>query len=53
MLDLNRQLAGLSLVKRGVIEAQIERTDREIDTLVYRLYGFSDDEVHVVEGGEF
>ena len=51
MLDLHRQLAGLSRVKREVIEAQIESTDREIDVLVYRLYGLSDDEVRVVEGG--
>ena len=51
MLDLHRQLAGVSLVKRGMIEALIERTDRAIDGLVYRLYGLSDDEVAVVEGG--
>lgn len=51
MLDMHRQLAGLSLVKRGVIEALIERTDREIDALVYRLYGLTEDEVAVVEKG--
>ena len=49
MLDLHKQLAGLSLVKRGVIESLIERTDRKIDALVYRLYGLSEDEVGVVE----
>ncbi len=47
MLDLHRQLAGVSLVKRGVVEW----TDREIDALVYRLYGLSEDEVAVVGGG--
>ena len=26
-------------------------TDREIDSLVYKLYGMSDDEVAIVEGG--
>ena len=51
MLDLHRQLAGVSLVKRGVIEALIERTDKKIDALVYRLYGLSEDEVALVEGG--
>ncbi len=50
MLDMHRQLAGASLVKRGVIEALIERTDREIDALVYRLYGLSEGEVAVVGG---
>ena len=45
MLDWHRQLAGLSLVKRGVIGAQIESTDREIDGLVYRPYGLREDEV--------
>ncbi len=50
MLDLHRQLAGVSQVKRGVIEALIERTDGKIDALVYRLYGLSEDEVAVVGG---
>ena len=49
MLDLHRQLAGASLVKRGVIEALIERADRRIDGLVYGLYGLSGDEVGLVE----
>ena len=40
----------MSLVKRGVIEALIERTDKKIDALVYRLYGLSEDEVGIVEG---
>ena len=50
MLDLHRQ-ADLTVVQRGVVEQRIEATDREIDALVYRLYGLSDDEVRVVEGG--
>ena len=49
MLDLLRQ-AGLTAVQRGLLEQQIEATDREIDELVYALYGLSDDEVGVVEG---
>ena len=44
------QLAGLSLVKRGVLEALIERTDKKIDALVYELYGLSEEEVGVVGG---
>lgn len=49
MLDLRRRLAGLSQIKRDVIEAQIESTDREIDGIVYRLNGLSDKEVKIVE----
>jgi hypothetical protein len=30
---------------------QIEATDREIDALVYDLYGLSPDEIAVVEAG--
>ena len=28
---------------------EIEATDREIDALVYELYGFSDEEIRIVE----
>ncbi|MCY3833659.1 MAG: N-6 DNA methylase [Chloroflexi bacterium] len=52
MLDLHRQLPGLTAVQRGVVEQRIEAVDREIDGLVYRLYGLSVDEVGIVEGGE-
>ena len=50
MLDLHKQLAGLSLIKRGVIGALIETADKKIEALVYGLYGLSEDEVRVVEG---
>ncbi|MCY3870099.1 MAG: hypothetical protein OXG87_11115 [Gemmatimonadetes bacterium] len=49
MLDLHRQFAGVSLVKRGVIEQKIEAADEKIDDLVYRLYGLSKDEREIVE----
>jgi len=32
-------------------QARIERTEREFDALVYRLYGLSEDEVRIVEKG--
>ena len=51
MLDLHRQLPGLTAVQRGVVEQRIETTDREIDELVYELYGLSEDEREIVEGG--
>ena len=34
-----------------MFEAQNEATDTAIDKLVYRLYGLSEDERRVVEGG--
>ena len=34
-----------------MIEGLIERADQQINALVYRLYGLSEDEVAVVEGG--
>ena len=32
------------------LKSQIDSTDREIDMMVYELYGLSDDEVALVEG---
>jgi hypothetical protein len=31
--------------------AQIAATDRQIDRLVYELYGLSEEEIRIVEGG--
>ena len=50
MLDWHKQLPGLSGIQREMVEAQIETADREIDALVYRLYGLTDDEIAIVEG---
>ncbi len=33
------------------LQAKIDSTDREIDMMIYELYGLSDDEVALVEGG--
>ena len=35
--------------KRTVLERQIEATDREIDRLVYELYGLTEEEIRIVE----
>ena len=32
------------------IKTQIEKTDKEIDAMVYKLYGLSEDEIKIVEG---
>ncbi len=45
MLKLNKRLK--DAVER---ERKIERTDGEIDALVYRLYGLTEEERKVVEG---
>jgi hypothetical protein len=34
---------------QSVLSRQIEATDREIDRLVYELYGLSEDEIKIVE----
>ncbi len=51
LLELHRQLVGASDVQRGVIEALIARRERSVDEVVYELYGLSEEEVGVVEGG--
>jgi hypothetical protein len=33
------------------LKCQIESTDRAIDALVYELYGLTEDEIRIVEGG--
>lgn len=50
MIVLNRRLPGS---KRGhdrsMIEREIARTNREIDRLVYELYGLTEAEIKIVE----
>jgi hypothetical protein len=36
---------------RCCIERQISATDKQIDALVYELYGLTDAEIRIVEGG--
>jgi hypothetical protein len=35
---------------KTVLQRQVETTDREIDRLVYELYGLTEEEIAVVEG---
>jgi len=50
MLDLHARVAKIKTDhERTVIERQIETTDREIDRLVYELYGLSEEEIRLVE----
>jgi hypothetical protein len=52
MLSLHERLAGARIEReRMVIGSQISATDRQIDRLVYELYGLTDEEMDVVEEG--
>ncbi len=51
MLALHKQLAAAnSAAQKAIIQRQIGATDRQIDRLVYALYGLTADEIAVVEG---
>jgi hypothetical protein len=51
MLELHERLAEVRIEReRTVIGAQISATDRQIDRLVYDLYGLTEEEMAVVEG---
>ncbi len=53
MLDLQKRLP---LAKtdhdKTLLERQIAATDKEIDALVYELYGLTEEEIRIVEGGQ-
>jgi hypothetical protein len=52
MLALHRQLAAAKIEhEKTALERQIEATDRQIDALVYELYGLTEQEIKIVEGG--
>lgn len=50
MLDLHKRLAGTTTPRdRELLQRQIDATDRQIDQLVYELYGLTDEEIKIVE----
>lgn len=50
MLDLHKRVAASKTgQERSVLQRQIEGTDKQIDKLVYELYGLSDEEIAIVE----
>jgi len=50
VLDLNLQLTQHKTPQtKTVIQRQIEATDRQIDELVYELYGLTEEEIKIVE----
>ncbi len=51
MLDLHRKLAAEQVPHVvTALQRQVEATDKQIDALVYELYGLTDDEIAIVEG---
>jgi len=53
MLDLHKRLAAEGAPpEKAALQRRIEMTDRQIDALVYELYGLTEEEVKVVEGTE-
>lgn len=53
MLALHQQLAAAKIAhEQTALQRQIEATDRQIDALVYELYGLTEEEIKIVEGRE-
>ena len=51
MLDLNKQHAASKTPhEQESLKRQIDATGRQIDKLVYELYGLTDEEILIVEG---
>ena len=51
MLSLNKQLQTAKTDhEKTSLQRQIEFTDRQIDHLVYELYGLTEDDIKIVEG---
>ncbi len=49
MLDLHKQLAAArSADEKTAIQRIIEATDKEIDRVVYELYGLTEEEIKVI-----
>ena len=52
MLSLHKQLQEARTPQdKTRLQRQIEATERQIDALVYELYGLTEEEIKIVEGG--
>ena len=52
MLKLHKDLqAAKTDHEKSLIQRQIDATDKQIDQLVYELYGLTDEEIRIVEEG--
>ncbi len=53
MLELHKTLAGAqSAADKTTLEREIKYADAQIDKLVYALYGLTEEEIAIVEGGD-
>ncbi len=51
MLNLHARLAAEAMPQeKTLLQRRIDATDKQIDRLVYELYGLTEDEITVVEG---
>ena len=51
ILSLHKQLPQARTPhEQTALQRQIEATDRQIDALVYELYGLTEEEIRIVEG---
>lgn len=50
MLDLHKRKAAAGAAEAEQLQRLIADTDRQIDALVYELYGWSTDKIAVVKG---
>ena len=51
MLKLHKDLAKVKTqARKDAIQSEVKETDRDIDLLVYELYGLTEDEIGIVEG---
>jgi len=49
MLDLNKKIQNAKGGEKEQLQRQIDKTDGEIDDLVYKLYGITDEERKIIE----
>jgi hypothetical protein len=53
MLDLHERIAAVKTEhEKTALQRQIDATDKQIDQLVYELYGLTEEESAIVEGGK-
>jgi len=53
ILSLNKKaLTAKTDQEKTALQRQIDATDRQIDQLVYELYGLTEEEIKIVEGAD-
>jgi len=52
MLDLNKKIQTAKGSQKDQIQRQIEKTDKAIDEIVYKLYGITEEEKKIIRREE-